>query len=119
VPAFLARLWTVDDSPSLISPVAILATLIAAPITSAGRFSPRGPRGIQFSLFLMIRPTSLTMRQASALSPSCARPTMAAPLATAGSAVFTSSSCRYSNGLISTWHLAVTLKRGFRESGAK
>jgi hypothetical protein len=31
---------------SKISPVAILATMIAAPITSAGRFSPRGPLGI-------------------------------------------------------------------------
>src|SRR5437016_1579512 len=31
---------------SSISCVAILATLMAAPITSAGRFSPRGPFGI-------------------------------------------------------------------------
>src|SRR3984893_3267122 len=30
---------------SSISPVAILPTMTAAPITSAGRFSPRGPRG--------------------------------------------------------------------------
>jgi hypothetical protein len=33
---------------SLISPVAILATITAAPITSAGRLSPRGPVGIWF-----------------------------------------------------------------------
>src|ERR1019366_7446815 len=32
---------------SSISPVAILATMIAAPITSPGRFSPRGPLGIR------------------------------------------------------------------------
>src|SRR2546423_3379240 len=31
---------------SSISPVAILATMMALPITSAGRFSPLGPRGI-------------------------------------------------------------------------
>jgi hypothetical protein len=31
---------------SVISPVAIFATLMAAPITSAGRFSPRQPLGI-------------------------------------------------------------------------
>src|SRR5262249_37187147 len=32
------------------SPVAILMTLTAAPITSAGRFSPRGPLGIRYLL---------------------------------------------------------------------
>jgi hypothetical protein len=31
---------------SSISPVAIFATMTAPPITSAGRFSPLGPRGI-------------------------------------------------------------------------
>src|SRR5438876_9710037 len=36
---------------SSISPEAILPTMTAAPITSAGRFSPGGPRGI-FRLFL-------------------------------------------------------------------
>src|SRR5271165_1237367 len=35
---------------SSISPVAILATLIALPITSAGRFSPLGPLGMRLSL---------------------------------------------------------------------
>jgi hypothetical protein len=41
--ALLARL--VSNS-SLSSPVAIRMTLTAAPITSAGRFSPRGPFGM-------------------------------------------------------------------------
>src|SRR3989442_149107 len=35
---------------SIISPVAILPTMTAAPITSAGRFSPRGPRGMYVPL---------------------------------------------------------------------
>ena len=36
------RKFLLDDY----SPVAILATMMAAPIPSAGRFSPRGPLGI-------------------------------------------------------------------------
>jgi hypothetical protein len=35
---------------SSISPVAILATMMAAPITSAGRFSPLGPLGMPIVL---------------------------------------------------------------------
>jgi hypothetical protein len=41
----LARLGAIEGVSS-ISPVAIFATIIAAPITSAGLFSPRGPLGI-------------------------------------------------------------------------
>jgi hypothetical protein len=37
---------------SSLSPVAILATMMAAPITSAGRFSPLGSRCISFSFGL-------------------------------------------------------------------
>jgi hypothetical protein len=48
----LAPAWPLRTRPDLglstssISPVAILPTMTAAPITSAGRFSPRGPRGM-------------------------------------------------------------------------
>jgi hypothetical protein len=35
-----------ESVSSSISPVAIRMTLTALPITSAGRFSPRGPRGM-------------------------------------------------------------------------
>jgi hypothetical protein len=35
-----------ESISSVSSPVAIRMTLTAAPITSAGRFSPRGPLGI-------------------------------------------------------------------------
>ncbi len=45
----LARLGAIPLVSS-ISPVAIRPTMTAAPITSAGRFSPRGPRGIRFAL---------------------------------------------------------------------
>src|SRR5262249_40572272 len=48
--AFLARS---ASSSSLSSPVAIRMTLTALPITSAGRFSPRGPRGISAEIFAM------------------------------------------------------------------
>jgi hypothetical protein len=41
-------LWVVFDSS--ISAVAILVTMMAAPITFAGRFSPFGPRGIYLAL---------------------------------------------------------------------
>src|SRR5262245_3601368 len=47
----LARFGVVGFFASSISPVAIFATMTAAPITSAGRFSPRGPRGMS-ALFL-------------------------------------------------------------------
>src|SRR5215472_14679354 len=39
-----------SGASSASSPVAILMTLTAAPITSAGRFSPRGPLGIAIGL---------------------------------------------------------------------
>src|SRR5712691_8841957 len=39
-----------ESSSSGSSPVAIRMTSTAAPITSAGRFSPRGPRGISASV---------------------------------------------------------------------
>src|SRR5579863_5416489 len=49
-PPFLPpRLWWALSAAvglSSTSPVAILATMIAAPITSPGRFSPLGPLGI-------------------------------------------------------------------------
>jgi hypothetical protein len=43
----LKHYWTGGSgSVSLISPVAILPTMMAPPMASAGRFSPSGPRGI-------------------------------------------------------------------------
>jgi hypothetical protein len=52
-PPFLPpRLWcALSEGVALssTSPVAILATMMAAPITLPGRFSPRGPLGISTS----------------------------------------------------------------------
>src|ERR1700739_2543457 len=47
-PPFPLRTFPTDfpSSDSSNSPIAILATIIAHPTVSAGRFSPRGPRGI-------------------------------------------------------------------------
>jgi hypothetical protein len=45
--------------PSSISLVAILATLMSAPIMSAGRFSPLGPLGIAASLADCLGPGNL------------------------------------------------------------
>jgi hypothetical protein len=46
-PPLRARVSFAEGFDSFISPVAILATVIAAPITSAGRFRPWGPRRIK------------------------------------------------------------------------
>ena len=49
-PAFPALEGETDlTGASSIAPVAILATMMAAPITSAGRFSPLGPWGFGYS----------------------------------------------------------------------
>lgn len=45
-----------ESSSSASSPVAIRMTLTALPITSAGRFSPRGPRGIRRPLLGIRKP---------------------------------------------------------------
>jgi hypothetical protein len=50
---------------SSISPVAILPTMTAAPITSAGRFSPRGPRGIRYSVSAFAMRVSLSSIEAT------------------------------------------------------
>jgi hypothetical protein len=46
LPSSAAADFAESGSSSVSSPVAIRMTLTALPITSAGRFSPLGPRGI-------------------------------------------------------------------------
>ena len=54
-PPALPPLRLADGRSSVISPVAILATLTAHPIASPGRRSPFGPRGIKNSLIASVR----------------------------------------------------------------
>ena len=62
LPSWAAALWALDVSVS--SPVAIRITLTALPITSAGRFWPFGPVGIDFAfycgLYLLLFPRITT-----------------------------------------------------------
>jgi hypothetical protein len=57
LPSSAAALLALSSS-SVSSQVAIRMTLTAAPITSAGRFSPRGPLGIA-ALFAQLSPSAL------------------------------------------------------------